>query len=119
MMSNNPQIQYKHLESIRTMLSGAAPLGSADVDRFIDKTKGRIEIIQGYGMTETSPVICVQTSKVPNGIKSGGCGFAVSNTECKIVSPDDPTLTGLGPNQSGEILMRGPQVSKHIKGHSR
>lgn len=112
MLLNNQKImQHKNFSFIRHVASGAAPLGAADVERFKEKTKGKVDFLQIYGMTETSPLTIHQTAKVENGVKIGGCGFTVSNTECKIVSPDDPTNTGLGPNKSGELLIRGPQVS--------
>lgn len=105
-------MQHKNFSYIRHVVSGAAPLGAADVERFHEKTKGKIDFLQIYGMTETSPLTVHQTAKVENGVKIGGCGFAVPNTECKIVSTDDPSNTdGLGPHKSGELLIRGPQVS--------
>lgn len=113
MILNNPHLQLKHLESIRTIVSAAGPLGAADIERFGEKTNHLISLLQVYGMTETSPITTWQTKNLENGIKIGGSGFAVPNTECKIVSIDDPANTdGLGVNQSGELLIRGPQVLK-------
>lgn len=40
----------------------------------------------------------------------GSVGFPTPNTEAKIVRPDDSEFRGLGPNESGELLVRGPQV---------
>lgn len=111
MMLNNPKImETNNFEHIRTIISGAAPLGATDVERFMDKTKGKVELLQLYGMTETSPITTHQTTKLPNGVKIGGSGFVIPNIECKVVSVDDSTNNGLGPYQSGELLFRGPQV---------
>lgn len=112
MILNNESIQLKQLDSLRTIVSAAGPLGIADVERFKEKYKDRVDLLQVYGMTETSPITLWQTKKLKNGIKIGGSGFVVPNTECKIVAIDDPTNTGLGVNQSGELLIRGPQNMK-------
>lgn len=95
---------------MKTITSGAAPLGAADIERMHEKTNGRVNLLQAYGLTETSPGTHAQTNQLKNGIKIGGSGFLLPNTEAKIVAPDDPDRSGLGPNQSGEILIRGPQV---------
>lgn len=63
----------------------------------------------GYGMTETSPTVLstVYHRKVP-----GSVGEVVSNTLVKVVPPDNPSGEPLGPNQPGELLIKGPQVMK-------
>lgn len=95
---------------MRSIISGAAPLGAADIKRLEEKTGGKTTVLQGYGLTETSPTVHQQTSMIPNGIKLGGCGFSMPNTECKIVALDDKEEKGLGPNQTGELFVKGPQV---------
>lgn len=112
-MTDNPAIRSKHLETVRAVISAAAPLGAADVERFHKKTGGTIDLLQLYGLTETSPVLTTQTKNVPGGIKTGGSGLLVPNTECKVVPVDDVDHPGLGPNQAGELLFKGPQVSYH------
>ena len=62
---------------------------------------------QGYGMTETSPVTHATRSGA-NADKVASVGQPVPNTEVKIV--DTATGTAVGPNQRGEICVRGPQV---------
>lgn len=56
-MIDNPNIQPKHLETVRTIISAAAPLGASDVERFHKKTTNKIDLIQFYGLTETSPIV--------------------------------------------------------------
>lgn len=112
MVLNNPSIRFEHLDSLRTIVSAAGPLGIPDVERFREKSKGTVDLLQVYGMTETSPITLWQTERLDNGIKVGGSGFPVPNTECKIVAIDDGTNAGLGTNQSGELLIRGPQNMK-------
>lgn len=111
-MNKNPEFTSELLESIRIMSSGAAPLGASDVQTFTEKTKGKVALVQGYGMTEASPVVCFQSSLLENGIKFGGIGLLLSNTEGKVVAVDDPQGKALGPNESGELYVKGPQVMK-------
>ena len=68
--------------------------------------------LQGYGMTEAGPVLsmCLAFAKEPFEVKSGACGSVVRNAEMKIVDPE--TGASLGPNQRGEICIRGAQIMK-------
>jgi len=61
-------------------------------------------------MTETSPVTLFTPQNVPLS-KTGSCGQIVPYTQAKVV--DLTTGQSLGPNQAGELLVRGPQVSMH------
>lgn len=67
------------------------------------------EFVQGYGLTETSP-ICTLT---PNALENyRTIGWPVSNIEMKIVNLDDPTHKGQAVNESGELWTRGPNIMK-------
>ncbi|EGI64551.1 Luciferin 4-monooxygenase, partial [Acromyrmex echinatior] len=59
-----------------------------------------VDILQGYGMTETSGFI---TSQLSNH-KYGSCGVVVENVQMKIIDPENEKI--LGPNQSGEIWVK-------------
>lgn len=67
----------------------------------------------GYGLTETSPAL-VTTRECQLGNKSivGALGQPIPNTEAKVIGIGDATATHLGPNQVGELIVRGPQVMK-------
>lgn len=66
-----------------------------------------VDILVGYGLTETSPVL---TSRRHYKILRGSSGLPVTNTEIKIVDPE--TRQTLPPEQKGLIMARGPQVMK-------
>ncbi|KAL3835441.1 hypothetical protein ACJIZ3_010177 [Penstemon smallii] len=99
------------LSSVRTVMSGAAPLGKELEDAVRIKFPNA-KLGQGYGMTEAGPVLamCLAFAKEPFEIKSGACGTVVRNAEMKIV--DTETGASLGRNQPGEICIRGDQIMK-------
>ncbi|MCI0339493.1 MAG: 4-coumarate--CoA ligase family protein, partial [Acidobacteria bacterium] len=106
-LSKNPIVDDYDLSTLRTIFSGAAPLGESLTRACMERLK--CEIRQGYGMTETSPVT---HSSPPDRerIKFGSVGVCAPSTECKVV--DLETGVALGPNQEGEICVRGPQIMK-------
>lgn len=106
-MLKNPLVNEFDLTSLKTVFSGAAPLGES-VSRACTERFGCL-IKQGYGMTETSPVTH-STPYEKDKIKFGSVGTCIPNTICKIVDLD--TGAELGPDQKGEICVRGPQVMK-------
>ena len=104
-LAQNPIIDNYDLSSLKMIFSGAAPLG-VDLSRACMQRIG-CGIRQGYGMTETSPVTH-SSPPHPDDMKLGAVGTAAPNTECKLVDP--ATGLELGPNQEGELWVRGPQV---------
>ncbi|KAG8388182.1 hypothetical protein BUALT_Bualt02G0099200 [Buddleja alternifolia] len=114
----SPVVDKYDLSSVRTVMSGAAPLGKEVEDavriNFIgfNNEDYFTPKIKGYGMTEAGPVLamCLAFAKEPMAIKSGACGTVVRNAEMKIV--DTETGASLGRNQAGEICIRGDQIMK-------
>jgi acyl-CoA synthetase (AMP-forming)/AMP-acid ligase II len=106
-LAKHPLVERFDLSSLKLVLSGAAPL-SDDLAHACAERIG-CTVIQGYGMTETSPVTHVN-SMAGGRRKPGSIGRPVPNTECRIVDP--ATGDELDTNQRGELLMRGPQVMK-------
>ena len=105
-ISNLPKIDDANLSSVKVCVSGSAPLPEAALRRFEELTGGKI--IEGFGLTEASPVThCnpVQGERVVNSI-----GLPMPNTDCRIVSDEDGTDVPLG--EAGELLIRGPQVMR-------
>jgi len=95
--------------TLRTVLSGAAPLGK-DLGAALEKRLANgCKVKQGYGMTELSPVTHTTPENLATPANCGAAGTLVPNTQMKIVKPDG-NLAGL--NEPGEICIRGPQVMK-------
>ena len=104
-LAKQPAVEDYDLSSLRMIFSGAAPLG-AELTREC-ATRLSCDIVQGYGMTETSPVTHIST---PDRSKHGSVGLCVPSMECKIVSVETGEELGVG--AEGEICVRGPQVMK-------
>ena len=102
--AKHPLVDEYETDSLTVVFSGAAPL-SAEVGQEAEDRLG-CSVIQGYGMTELSPV---SHATVPGKGKAGSSGVTVSNTECRIV---DPEGNDLGIDEDGELWIRGPQVMK-------
>jgi len=89
-------IVYKKLRSgfggrVRYFIAGGAPLGIDTAHWF---ASAGIRILEGYGLTETSPVLAINT---PNANRMGSVGRPLANVECLIA-------------EDGELLVRGPNV---------
>ncbi|KAF7279389.1 hypothetical protein GWI33_007331 [Rhynchophorus ferrugineus] len=109
----HPDVLPEYLKKLRFAFSGAAPLGPLDEEKFLDKVGRHVLLVQAYGLTETSPLVAANTRFVGEDLRDvsqGSIGHVVANTEAKIVKPGDPTATPLGALESGELLVRGPQV---------
>jgi 4-coumarate--CoA ligase len=102
-LAKHPAVEGRDLSSLEFVLSGAAPLG-ADLAAACARRIG-VQTIQGYGMTEMSPV---SHFTPPGRDRPGASGLAVPNTECRIVGPE--TGADCPPGEEGELWVRGPQV---------
>jgi acyl-CoA synthetase (AMP-forming)/AMP-acid ligase II len=106
-LSKSPVVDNYQLPTLRTLFSGAAPLDESLTRACM--TRLSCDIRQGYGMTETSPVTHSSPADKRQ-VKFGSVGTPAPSTECKIV--DLATGAALGPNQEGEVCVRGPQIMK-------
>src|SRR2546426_9723297 len=105
--AKSPLVDKYDLSSLRTVFSGAAPLKETLAEEA--STRLGCHVVQGYGMTETSPVTHA-TRAGGDRISGASIGPPVPNTEVKVV--DVVSHAELGPNEEGEICVRGPQVMK-------
>jgi long-chain acyl-CoA synthetase len=93
------------LSGIRFAISGAMDLPVSTVKRWEEATGGLL--VEGYGMTETSPVAA--GNPIGPSRRPGTVGVPFPSTEIRVVDPDDPSLER-GFDEEGELLIRGPQV---------
>jgi acyl-CoA synthetase (AMP-forming)/AMP-acid ligase II len=104
-LANHPVVDQYDVSSVRQIFSGAAPLG-AELAAAAGARLG-CEVVQGFGMTELSPV---SHCTVEGDFRPGTSGVTASNTESRIVDPVSGEDQGVG--DRGELWVRGPQVMK-------
>ncbi|WP_295627346.1 AMP-binding protein [uncultured Corynebacterium sp.] len=109
-LAKHPAVDQYDTSSMKTMLSGAASLKEELAKQVEDRLD--CEMVQGYGMTEMSPVSHL---RVGDAAPLNSIGTAVCNTEFKIVdvaSDDLPEIPkpDSGHSAPGELWVRGPQV---------
>jgi len=109
LITKHPEIYHFNTSSWRLALSGAASLPK-EVYHHFQNIFG-FPIIEGYGLTETSPVICLNPLDRP---KAGSVGKAIPGAEVKIFDPEDQELPC---GQIGEIATRGPYIMKGYYNH--
>jgi long-chain acyl-CoA synthetase len=108
---NSPHLaKYKDsMKSIKFCISGAAPL-PVEVARLWSAATGGT-IVEGYGLSEASPVTHVNPLDDPAHIKYGSIGLPISDTDAKIMDMETGTKE-LGIGEAGELAVKGPQVGK-------
>ena len=100
-----PKIKKFNLKSIKLCFSGGAPLPKEVKNAFEGITGCRI--IEGYGLSETSPVVTI--NPINGKHKSGSAGIPVQNTEIQIKILDGlDRITKNG--KAGEVCIKGPQL---------
>ena len=103
---NHPDIGQYNLSSIKACLSGSAPLPVEVQERFESITGGKL--VEGYGLTETSPV--THANFIWGERVSGSVGIPWPSTDAVILRTGEATI--LPPGEIGEIAIKGPQVMK-------
>lgn len=99
------------IRGIRYALSGAMPLPAALVERWEAATGGLL--VEGYGLTETSPVII--GNPMTEDRRPGSIGVPFPDVEIRIVDPEDLDRD-VAQGERGELLVRGPQVFSGYRG---
>jgi long-chain acyl-CoA synthetase len=104
---NQPDIQKRNLRSVRLCISGASALPVEVQRKFEALTGGRL--VEGYGLTETSPVTHCNPLDDPGKNRIGSIGIPWPDTEAKVVDMETGTRD-LATGEAGELVVRGPQV---------
>lgn len=104
-LMSHPEFKKINFSSLKGTNSGGTALVSAVAERW--KSMTGVTVTEGYGLTETSPVVCAN----PHGDRSrlGTVGLPVPGTTVKVINDDGDELP-LG--ERGELCVKGPQVMK-------
>ncbi|CAG7819952.1 unnamed protein product, partial [Allacma fusca] len=106
-VATNPEITKMELESVRTVICGAAPTPTHLVHRLLEKTGKYTFYQEVYGLTETSGISVAVTPGTKN-TKISSVGTVIPSMECKVI--DVETAEPLGSNKNGELCFRGEQI---------
>lgn len=109
-LAKHPVVDDYDLSAVKVIFSGAAPLDGALAAAVA--TRLGCEVVQGYGMTETSPAVNLIPAGHPE-IDKASIGPLVPNTEARLVDPEtgaDVEVPADGVSEPGELWVRGPQV---------
>jgi long-chain acyl-CoA synthetase len=103
-LTNMPEFAALDFSSLRVAVAGGAAIQSEVARRWRDITGS--QVVEGYGLTEASPVVCINPFLTP---KVGSVGLPVPSTEVTI---RDDAGKALAVGEEGEVWVRGPQVMK-------
>ena len=103
-VSRVPDLRSYGFASIRTCISGGAPLPVEMQESFERLT--RIRLLESYGLTEASSLTHVDPLVSPR--RGGAAGVPLPNTDARVVDPTEGTELPAG--QIGELVIKGPQV---------
>ena len=109
-LAKHPAVEDYDLSSLRLVFSGAAPL-DGELGRALAKRLG-VTVTQGYGMSELSPVSHF-TPESAHGVDCESVGFAVPNSENKLLDPatgEEIPRPAMGVSERGELCVKGPNV---------
>jgi len=103
---NDESAKSHDLSSLKACRTNAAPLPVA-VKQAFDSLVGKVVLVEGYGLTETSPLTHANPIDRP---VAGSIGIPLPGTDAKIISTE--TGCDLSCGEEGELVIRGPQVMK-------
>jgi long-chain acyl-CoA synthetase len=104
-INNHPQVKEYNISSIKSCISGSAPLPVEVAQRFEQLTGGRL--VEGYGLSEASPV--THCNPMDGRARAGSIGLSFPDTLTKIMDSDTGTRE-LPTSEVGELVIKGPQV---------
>lgn len=102
-LMNRPEFTTIDFKSLKVSVAGAMTLQKPVAEKWMELTKSLI--IEGYGLTEASPVVCC--NPIDGTDRVGTIGLPFPSTDVKLLNDDDQEV-GLG--EPGELLCKGPQV---------
>ncbi|MHA6781634.1 acyl-CoA synthetase [Pseudonocardia saturnea] len=102
--ARSPRWPGADLSSLRTLMSGGAPVPQALIQTYHDRG---LVFCQGYGLTETAPGATFLEAR-ESVAKAGSAGVPVFFADVRVVRPD---LTDAEVGEPGEVLVRGPNVT--------
>jgi long-chain acyl-CoA synthetase len=105
-LMNQPGFDRIDFSSVKLTVAGAMALQRPVAERWKELTKTKV--IEGYGLTEASPVLCC--NPLDGSDRIGTIGLPFPSTEIRLVDDDGKDVLGAG--QPGELVARGPQVMK-------
>ncbi len=105
-INNHPKARTKDISSIKYCVSGGAGLAQEVREKFEELTGGTL--VEGYGLTEASPI--THCNPLAGGAKKGSIGLPLPGTESKIIVGDNFEEVKTG--EVGELVVKGPQVMK-------
>lgn len=102
---HNADFTKLDLSSMKISVAGATALQEAVANKWLEITKS--PVVEGYGLTEASPVICC--NPVNGTDRRGTIGLPFPSTEVRLV---DDNGIDVGKGESGELIAKGPQIMK-------
>jgi long-chain acyl-CoA synthetase len=105
-LMNHPDFSKIDFSNLKLSVAGAMALQSAVAQKWKELTQ--TPVVEGYGLTESSPVVCC--NPIDGTDQVGTIGLPVPSTEIKIINDNDQEVLKVG--ESGEICVRGPQVMR-------
>ena len=103
-LTNTPEFAALDFSALRVAVAGGAAIQSEVARRWREITGS--QVVEGYGLTEASPVVCINPFLTP---KVGSVGLPVPSTEVTI-RDDAGKVLAIG--EEGEVWVRGPQIMK-------
>ncbi len=104
-INNHPKLKNFDLSSLRYCISGGAPL-PVEVKKSFERNTGCV-VVEGYGLTEASPIVCV--NPLNGRVRDASIGLPLPGTSVEIINAEDK-ITPMPSGESGELCVRGPQV---------
>jgi long-chain acyl-CoA synthetase len=114
MAMQEPDFESYDLSSLRQLVYGSSPMAAEWIQKMLARFK-QVEIVQGYGLTETSPILTLlHMAEHEKAIATGdhgilkSAGRQVPGVEMRIVDAEDREVAG---GEPGEVIVRGPNVT--------